>query len=524
MAFNIIAAKREGYTDAEIAEYLAERKGFNLAGAREEGYSDSDIVAHLTKQEMSIGESFMAGAKAEAFNEISGIRQIAGGELSASDIEAENLARISQESNPISTLAGRFAGSLLNFSTLLPGSVLFKGWRGVAAAGSLGGAAGGAVQPIYTEDDMGRLASGAFGAAGGAVLGGLAGKLFETPDASKALPSATGDVGKVADDIGADAGKVVNDTTNVADAEADRVLTRIINGEEVPVAKVPEVELPKVGDIKVGPDNQDYEFLGRQWVNKQTGRIATRDISEQLNPKVQVINPVDTQGQDVVQYASNIFDVNTLPKLPKFLSGAKPGVFSSKLEFETDIDKALYTIGNPKTKSKAHDEFVKYLKTSLGLPEAQILKLGTQVRKEVIDRAKDAQRVAAASGKTADSIQFRMSKALDEVVNPVEKHLDEQSKLVYNFGKNLGDNFVPGDKLAQATVEGVADIYKKLDPNASDLEMLATIKEYSKLLQISKQQQGRAFKARSLEDMLVNKHKNTDNFIDAALAGELDGC
>lgn len=517
MAFNVIAAKREGYTDEEIAQYLAQQKGFDLAGAKEEGYSDADIVAHLTKQEMSFGESFMAGAKAEAFNEISGIRQLAGGELSASDIEAENLARISQETNPVATLAGRFAGSLLNPSTLLPGSVLFKGAKGVAAAGALGGGIGGALQPIYTDEDMGRLASGAIGTVGGAVLGGLVGKVFEPPSASKALdpsvPSATGDVGKVAGDV-----------ADVADQEADRVLTRIINGEEVPVTKVPEVEMPKVGDVKTGPDNQDYEFLGRQWVNKQTGRIATKEISQELNPKVQILNPVDTQGQDVAQVASNLFDVNTLPKLPKFLAGSKPGVFSSKLEFETDIDKALYTIGNPKTKSKAHDEFVKYLKSTLGLSEPQLVRLGSQVRKEVIERAKDAQSAAARIGKTADMIQFRMSKALDEVVNPIEKHLDDQSKVVYNFGRNLGDDFVPGDKLAQAQAEGIADIYKRLDPNASDLEMLATIKDYTKLLQVSKQQQGRAFKARSLEDMLVNKHKNTDNLIDAAVAGELDGC
>lgn len=48
MAFDVEAAKKEGYTDKDIADYLAKKKGFNVEGARKEGYSDADIVSHLT--------------------------------------------------------------------------------------------------------------------------------------------------------------------------------------------------------------------------------------------------------------------------------------------------------------------------------------------------------------------------------------------------------------------------------------------------------------------------------------------
>lgn len=48
MAFDVKAAKEEGYTDKDIADYLAKQKGFNVEGARKEGYSDADIVSHLT--------------------------------------------------------------------------------------------------------------------------------------------------------------------------------------------------------------------------------------------------------------------------------------------------------------------------------------------------------------------------------------------------------------------------------------------------------------------------------------------
>ena len=47
---DINSAKKEGYTDKEIAEYLSSKRKFDINGAREEGYSDADIVSHLTEK------------------------------------------------------------------------------------------------------------------------------------------------------------------------------------------------------------------------------------------------------------------------------------------------------------------------------------------------------------------------------------------------------------------------------------------------------------------------------------------
>ena len=49
MAFDVEGARKEGYSDADIAGYLAKQRKFDLAGARKEGYSDADVIAHLTK-------------------------------------------------------------------------------------------------------------------------------------------------------------------------------------------------------------------------------------------------------------------------------------------------------------------------------------------------------------------------------------------------------------------------------------------------------------------------------------------
>ena len=47
MAFDVAAARKAGYSEAEIASYLASQKKFDLSGAKEAGYSDAEIIGHL---------------------------------------------------------------------------------------------------------------------------------------------------------------------------------------------------------------------------------------------------------------------------------------------------------------------------------------------------------------------------------------------------------------------------------------------------------------------------------------------
>ncbi|MGL4650117.1 MAG: hypothetical protein ACRC1H_11955, partial [Caldilineaceae bacterium] len=48
--FDVAAARKEGYSDAEIADYLAKRSSFDAVGARKEGYTDAELVTHLSKR------------------------------------------------------------------------------------------------------------------------------------------------------------------------------------------------------------------------------------------------------------------------------------------------------------------------------------------------------------------------------------------------------------------------------------------------------------------------------------------
>jgi hypothetical protein len=47
--FDVEGARKEGYSDADIAGYLASSRKFDIAGARKEGYSDAEIITHLTQ-------------------------------------------------------------------------------------------------------------------------------------------------------------------------------------------------------------------------------------------------------------------------------------------------------------------------------------------------------------------------------------------------------------------------------------------------------------------------------------------
>jgi hypothetical protein len=46
--FDLEGARKEGYSDAEIAKFLADDQGFDYPGATKEGYSDTDIIQYLT--------------------------------------------------------------------------------------------------------------------------------------------------------------------------------------------------------------------------------------------------------------------------------------------------------------------------------------------------------------------------------------------------------------------------------------------------------------------------------------------
>ena len=50
MSFDVDGARRAGYSEAEIADYLAQQQRFDVQGARRAGYRDGEILQHLAAQ------------------------------------------------------------------------------------------------------------------------------------------------------------------------------------------------------------------------------------------------------------------------------------------------------------------------------------------------------------------------------------------------------------------------------------------------------------------------------------------
>ena len=50
MAFDVKGALKDGYSPAEIADYLASKSNFDVAAARKDGYTDDEILGHLSSR------------------------------------------------------------------------------------------------------------------------------------------------------------------------------------------------------------------------------------------------------------------------------------------------------------------------------------------------------------------------------------------------------------------------------------------------------------------------------------------
>ena len=184
--YDVLGAKKAGLTNADIAEYLASTSGYNLEGAKKAGLSDKDIIEYLNRTGATPTETFLAAAKQNVGSEITGAAQLLGSEPSAANLAQESQVRQMTSENPISGVLGSIAGGLVNPSSLIPGTLLFKGVKGAAAAGAAAGGIAGGLAPVYSEEDLGRIPSAIAGTVLGAGAGAVLGKILG-PSAAKAI-------------------------------------------------------------------------------------------------------------------------------------------------------------------------------------------------------------------------------------------------------------------------------------------------------------------------------------------------
>lgn len=89
-------------------------------------------------------------------------------------------------------------------------------------------------------------------------------------------------------------------------------------------------------------------------------------------------------------------EIETSHKLPTELAGAKPTYsFGNKrfsLEFNSDVERALYIIAGTKSKSSADPRYLEWLSSTLGRPEHELRQLGQLIRAEIKEVARKAEK------------------------------------------------------------------------------------------------------------------------------------
>lgn len=204
MNFDIEAAKKEGYSDAEIADYLSKEQNFDIESARKQGYSDAELLQHFSGEQdkavaadAPITSGFMMGLK-DPITAGAQLLPRAGEFVTSLGYQAPNPVSdwFASEAQKVDAIAkqeeagyqatrrvagdagfdpARLAGNIINPANVVPGALA----RGGAVAKSVAtGAMSGAMQPVvgdapFAQEKLQQVATGA--ALGPAFQGVFAG-------------------------------------------------------------------------------------------------------------------------------------------------------------------------------------------------------------------------------------------------------------------------------------------------------------------------------------------------------------
>jgi hypothetical protein len=112
-------------------------------------------------------------------------------------------------------------------------------------------------------------------------------------------------------------------------------------------------------------------------VQAQPAPVQTETTKDQVPPSEAVSGevPVEPPKQEF--------------KLPPSISRAQPRYGLDKVGFESDLDKALYIVANPATRSRAHSMYVDWLKNDVGLNSKEIMDMAARVKAAVKDASRN---------------------------------------------------------------------------------------------------------------------------------------
>ena len=236
------------------------------------------------------------------------------------DLEQERRSRMMLETNPVAGWAGLLVGSAADPVTL-PAAILKPlSMGGAVTTGALRGAAGG-------------------------TLGGALDPVYEEFGDSRVLNVVAG--AGLGAGLGGLVGKLLGRGGTKAEADAAKIVESpdpvksvddVMATEESSVVKAMEPTIPEAATF-----------------NPASGKF---EVMEEVTPTVNLA-------------------------LPRQLSGAKPRFNKFETQFENDLDKAFYIVGNPASKSAQHDAYVDWIKVATGLDDAEVKAAARAARSEL---------------------------------------------------------------------------------------------------------------------------------------------
>lgn len=508
--YDVLGAKKAGLSDADIAEYLASSSDYDLEAARKAGVSNKEIISYLNKTGASALETFTTAAKQAVGSEITGAAQILGSEPTAEQLYQESVVRQMTEENPVSGVLGSIAGSLVNPSTLIPGTLLFKGAKGLVAGGAAAGAVSGALNPIYSEEDLGRATSAVAGLGLGTVLGGAAGLLTRkgagkvADEIAAAVSKNTTEqtapvVAKVAESVGINPNDVVPTKSlqdsivpwiqSIEDTEVrQRVGVEVANGDyrsfftDSPfrMAESPDFRLTDAFSadnpyrqqnleayLKTGYKAEDPEqLLSRIAAANKAGISAELDttpidipvdsaINFLLNRKVQEIGGRDLMSAYLPELQRGVNMINSIDEL--FMNGRAAGMTDAEIAavFKKDFDEVkpilFSAIGNVSNIGRAL-QAAKAQKRVIGSTEEIIKSLAKNNGQELNDII--ALKDAVSLIKNSPGTSFEKNKALAELAKTTVKEPNWKDK----FGEYVVNSYISG--LATPLVNAASGVAK----------------------------------------------------------------
>ena len=371
--FNYFKAKEFGYSDEEIAKHLAEQNSkFNFDKARELGYSDKEIIGHLAYQldpnASTAGKAAVQGLTQGFMETPKGIEQLetsptmvgkffeplfkvrdllvepvvkaAGADMPTAEDKAKNRQEnikdeflyemYKDQGYSAAAMPGYVVGTIAQPTNWI-GGIGGAGAKAIQIAkeGAILGGWSGLTNPVYEEDtDGGRLKSTAIGTGTGFAFGLGLGKVFE----------------KLSTKFGKPTAEAIEKETGVSG-----------KGMADELEPKPATEMPSTAPAQTTPES----IL----TPKQTTEVPATAATPDVTPPVSTVDPY------------------TLKFDPKVMGTPKPRAGQYELQFESDLDKALYIIGNRKELSKADDKFVSWVVNNTGLTPGEVLSAASKFKK-----------------------------------------------------------------------------------------------------------------------------------------------